>query len=113
MFIPDTIKDIIVDYRMGLNQIITRNEIVKDMAKYYFNVRPMLKYFARWVEDIYTRLGIDNYERLLINDCDNFQEFLHSQKTDYWRWKADESRRRATVLMYPQFYDKDGYKRSL
>lgn len=120
MDIPTVIVDIIVDYRMGLNTVIKRNELVKDMAIYYFNVYPMHKYFQLWnVEYIYAwsndNYPNDNiYERPTpIRDYENFCDFLHSAKRDYWLWKQQVARRKAMVLRYPQFYDDDGYNKQI
>jgi len=112
MFIPDVIANIIVDYRMGLNTVVKRNELVKDMAKYYFNVYPMRKYFQRWTVNYIDARTDDSYERPTpIHDYNSLHQFLHSQKTDYWKWRFDVAQRRAAVLLYPQFYDDDGYKK--
>ena len=99
---------------MGLNTVVKRNELVKDMAKYYFNVYPMRKYFQRWTVNYIDARTDDSYERPTpIHDYNSLQQFLHSPKPDYWLWKQQVKRRNELVLQYPQFYDDDGYKKSL
>ena len=107
--LPEVIREIIFDYKCGLEDVIKRNERRRDLALYFYNVYPMFKYYRKLVDLIgYQWCGDDYRPPDEIPTYNSFREFVFSCKWDYHMWQGQVNRMRAYMKTHPQFYDSEG-----